>query len=660
MKLRLWWVPLLLLLAPLLGRVPEPRDVPGFFAPIRSATSARLSLGEWPWLNAANGCTEAWFANPETGVLYPPAWPHLILRSGVAMSLEIGLHLALLALGAGLLAKKLGTAPEHLAIVEAATWSSGAVLAMAGMLNNLEALSWLPWMILAARLPGRWTVPATAAACSLGWLAGEPVVWAFGTVLAIALAGRRRRMASLGLALSILAVSVQIVPFLSWVLEGDRGGGPAIQYLSGSVSPTGWLRLLVPGVPATGQGTPWAASLFLGAPLVLLAFLGIRRHPWIAGVAAGLAILATLPSLGDGSLYLSLTRSLVRYPSRFAVLAVAILLPFIGPGARRWIRGEGRLLAWILGLASLGSLSMAVDATGIFATAIPAGALLAGAAFPRSRRLRGAAVILGLLAALIAGWPLLGLQQPWENPWPWPGTAGTGRLYTPPPSGPARAWLANTGGRLSLWPLGYHNLDAGVELVRSNAPLLHHRLALHLSHADRGPAGRWWLDTLAAPWMILPNAPPPGQGLRPVRSLGGMWLAANLHARPWASAWLRPPVEGAALAPATVTVMRTRAEHLVVFVASQRATWLGLSLPPVRGWHFFLDENPVDPEPGPGILQLVQLPTGSHRLEGRYLPPGFPATPILSGFALLLTALLAMRAWTAKRRPDHTVRDVAS
>ena len=40
MKLRLWWVPLLLLLAPLLGRVPEPRDVPGFFAPIRSATSA--------------------------------------------------------------------------------------------------------------------------------------------------------------------------------------------------------------------------------------------------------------------------------------------------------------------------------------------------------------------------------------------------------------------------------------------------------------------------------------------------------------------------------------------------------------------------------------------------------------------------------------------
>ncbi|HHQ48550.1 MAG TPA: hypothetical protein ENK19_06660, partial [Acidobacteria bacterium] len=223
MRLRLWWVPLLLVLAPLFGRAPEPRDVPGFFEPIRTVTATRLLQGEWPWLNAANGCTEAWFANPETGVLYPPAWIHLVLPTHVGMALEIGLHLALLALGAGLLSRRLGAGGAGVLVTEIATWSSGAVLAMAGMLNNLEAITWLPWMVLAARLPGRWTVPATAAVCAAGWLAGEPVVWFLGVVLCIGLAGPRRPAAVLGTALSLAVVAVQVVPFASWVLEGDRG-----------------------------------------------------------------------------------------------------------------------------------------------------------------------------------------------------------------------------------------------------------------------------------------------------------------------------------------------------------------------------------------------------------------------------------------------------
>ena len=143
MRLRLWWVPLLLVLAPLAGLAPEPRDVPGFFEPIRTATAARLLEGEWPWLNAGNGCTEAWFANPETCVLYPPAWVHLALSPAAGISLEIALHLALLALGAGLLSRRLGAGGAGVLVTEVAAWSSGAALAMAGMLNNLEAMAWL-------------------------------------------------------------------------------------------------------------------------------------------------------------------------------------------------------------------------------------------------------------------------------------------------------------------------------------------------------------------------------------------------------------------------------------------------------------------------------------------------------------------------------------
>jgi len=651
---------MLLILAPLFGRTPEPRDVPGFFEPIRTATASRLSRGEWPWLNAADGCTEAWFANPETGVLYPPAWIHLILPRGAGMALEIGLHLALLALGAGLLSRRLGAGAAGVAVTEAAAWSSGAVLAMVGMLNNLEAMAWLPWIVLAAQLPGRWTVPATAAACALGWLAGEPVVWVLGVALCLGLAGQRRKAALAGVILAAGLVLVQAVPFVSWMLEGDRGGGAAIQYLSGSVAPLGWLRTLVPGVPASAAGTSWVASLFLGAPLLLLAFLGLRKRPWLAAPAAALALLATLPALGDGHLYLLLTRSLVRYPSRFAVLALALLLPFTGAGLHRWLKGEGRLPAALLALATLAALPMAPDPVAVAIAAIPAALLLAGAALPRLRPLRVAAVAAGLGATVVAGWPLLGLHEPDRARWPWTETVGTGRLYTPSPSGPARAWLARSERHLSLWPLGYHNLEAGTELVRSNAPLIHRRLELHLAHADRGPTGRWWLDTLSAPWMILSNAPPAGQGLKPIRTLRGMWLVANPRARPWIAAWAGRPSAKVPLSPAVVTIVRPRPERILSSVLAPRPTWISVSVPPVRGWSFTVDGQPVDPIQGPGILQLFRFPKGAHQLRGSYRPPGFPVTPILSGVAVLCLVLLALTALLRERRGSAGSSAVAS
>jgi hypothetical protein len=84
-RLGLWWAPLLLVLAPAMGYVPAHRDLIDFFAPMRRATAEMIGAGTAPWLNLANGCGEAWFANPETAVLYPPAWLHLVLPTPWAM-----------------------------------------------------------------------------------------------------------------------------------------------------------------------------------------------------------------------------------------------------------------------------------------------------------------------------------------------------------------------------------------------------------------------------------------------------------------------------------------------------------------------------------------------------------------------------------------------
>lgn len=89
----MWWVPLLLILAPLVGWMPAHRDLIDFFAPMRGLTAEFIGMGVGPWLNLSNGCGEAWFANPETAVLYPPAWLHLILPTPWALTAEIALHL---------------------------------------------------------------------------------------------------------------------------------------------------------------------------------------------------------------------------------------------------------------------------------------------------------------------------------------------------------------------------------------------------------------------------------------------------------------------------------------------------------------------------------------------------------------------------------------
>ena len=85
----LWWVPLLLALTPAVGLIPAHRDLVDFFLPMRTATASSLAAGIMPWINFANGCGEAWFANPETAILYPPAWLHLVAAPEWAMALEI-------------------------------------------------------------------------------------------------------------------------------------------------------------------------------------------------------------------------------------------------------------------------------------------------------------------------------------------------------------------------------------------------------------------------------------------------------------------------------------------------------------------------------------------------------------------------------------------
>ena len=634
----LWWVPLLLVLAPLVGWMPAHRDLIDFFAPMRGLTAEFIGTGVAPWINLANGCGEAWFANPETAVLYPPAWLHLVLPGSWALTAEIALHLALLSLGVGLVARELGASRGGRALAEVAAWSAGPVLVTVGVLNNLETLTWLPWMVLAARLEGRRSVPLLAAATALGWLGGEPQVWAMGVVLVITVA-RRRARALIGISLGVAVIAVQLVPFLSWVAEGDRG--PAASWLlRGAVTPVDWSGVLVPWLSSTAGRMVYAESLFLGAPVLVCALLGGWRRRWLLGVAVVFAVLATLPELGGGRLFVILTGGLVRYPSRFALIGLALLLPLAGRGADDWLAGRGRWLAAAVSGLTLVACLVSGHPLRWWVAGAPAFLMLIAALAPARRPLRAAALVVGVAGMVVAGLPLIGLRPVTDiraaQP-TWPEAVDGGRVYVPTPAEDVMPWLASGLGARRLWPVGYLNLEEGLTMTRTDAPVANRRLASHIAITDEGPARRWWLDALAAEWIVLPEGEGLPEGMEQVASRGGMRLLRNHHAMP--VMWLanRPPDPerpGSRVGEVTEQMLAGNACSMTVTVPTEG--WMSLSLAPVNGWRWRLDGRPVELEQGPGITQYLRVPAGNHHLEGRYRPPMHLFTTVFSGCAVLV------------------------
>lgn len=630
-----WWTPVVLLVFPLFGRFPTHRDLTGYFLPIRCHTASHLANGHLPLLNWLSGCGEAWFANTQTGVLYPPAWLWVVLDSPWALTAEVVLHLCWLALGAGVLATSLGAGRAGRLVAEAGMLTAGPVLTTIGVLNNLETLAWMPWMVLAARRRDGWQVPLVATTTALGWLAAEPQLWAIGVVLAVA-AARWRWRTALGVALGASVVAVQIVPFVGWILEGDRGpGASSAGLLTGSVPLGGWMGLVVPGL----MPSSYVESVFLGAPLLALAVLGLRRLPAAGLAAVVLAGMASLPAVGGESLYLVLTGKLVRYPSRFAVAACVLVVVLAACGAASWGRGEGRRTALVMGGLSVAA-ALASPAPGGAAGAAVLGALLLGAALRRDLVwLRWLSVGAGFLVAAGVGFGLIGLGKQPPPGSSWAGTT-TGRIYSPYPQGEKLARLSVDAELGALWPTGYVNLLHGRSLVRTYAPIADRDLAAHCEAADQRSEGRWWVDSAGARWVVL-TTPSSVPGWVPQRQRLGLWLHENETAWPLVALLRDRPRPGrsAGVVPGIVGIRRGL-NGLTVRSSTSAPVWLNVAVTPASSWLWTIDGRRAEPTPGPGVLQGLSLPPGRHVVRLRYHPRGLLGGVAVSALAVCVVACL--------------------
>ncbi len=624
----------------LLGPTPTLRDLPGYFVPLRARTAEVLRGARGPFWNPDVGCGEPFLANPQSVLLYPPAWLAVALPAERAVGVEIGLHLAWLAAGCALLARRLGAGTPWLEA--AAGW--GAVLAgpladAAGVLNNLDSVAWLPWLARAA-LAG--SLPGTALTAAAAFLAAEPQLAVVAGAVALTLAPRRRTVA--GLALAVGLVAVQALPFVAWVAGGDRGPGPvSIDAVAGSPAPADLARIVFPGALPRGGGDRFVAHPAVPLWLLVLGALAafdrrpeVRRLAWWGWGLALAAALAGLPGVRDA--WTTVTFSLVRYPGRLVFPALVALAPaaVAAAGARRWPRWSGIAVAAV-GMAGLGLGASALETVG---GAVAAGAVLAS---PWA----GAAALAG--AALLGPRQVaaLELRPPGERP---PiacleAQLGPGRFFAVQPSRDQLAWVAGEPvSRASALGWGYTPLLDGRRAVRSFAPLSSRAFSAHLAEADRGPAGRWWLDSLAARRIVAHH---PVDGF-PERCRAGKFVVLdNAHAWPEVAVASGMPTPGDPLVVVGEVVVVDARDDVATWRAQAGAAG-GLFLraaTPDPGWTLRVDGRPTPVLRGPGIVHGVTLGAGEHEVQAVYRPPGLGAGAAISLLSTLVVGMVAWRRW---------------
>ncbi len=620
---------LALVLASFAGWVPAARDNPTYFVPLR-AQLARAFTGEAsPWLNPQVGCGEPFFANPQSALLYPPAWGALLLPPERAVGVEVGLHLMLLALGVARLGRRLGGTPTGSL---AAAWGaalSGPVLSSAGMLNNLETAAWLPWVWEAA-LAGRLGILALTVAGS--FLAAEPVLALLGAAGAVLLLPRWQtvRAVLLGFALC----SVQALPMAFWIAGGDRGPDKPLESVSlGGVSLGELPALVVPGFPLPPVEVRFLPIIVL--PLWLFLALGSLRRGETARtrlvfLAAVFAFLAVLPALPWGdALWAGLSFGLVRLPGRFLIPATVALAAVAGSGklpqSRKWV-------AVALGLGAVGAVvswePWLAAGQGVLAALAPWGMGWAAA---------------GSLFLATYTVPVLQLQKWKPEPVLCLSAQSAGRLYPLPVDGVQLRWTLERGtrGAASLgW--GYSVLLDGRSLARSFAPVTNRALAQHLAQADRGfSEGGWWVSALGAKTIVGLHPIP---GYPPLCQQDKLWVFRNPSAFPLWAVVSHLPTPGELPVPAGEAVLKGQGRTSWQFQVRAQTDGVFLWLfAPDPGWRFVVDGKKVKPIRGAGILQGVPVAAGDHEVRVVYRPPGLLAGLVVSLASLFLLGVLWRR-----------------
>lgn len=373
------------------GRIIFTRDIAHWIFPARWFVRESILSGELPLWNPYQGLGFPVLGDPLYGVFYPPNWLVLLAGPGWvanAVSALDFLHMTFGGLGVFLLARRLRATPLA-ATIGGLAWSlSGYMTAQWTAGLRLHAGAWIPWAALGhlallanLRNGGRRSTAFVTAVLPTGMalLMGEMFLAVMGVGLTVVMvvlvdvSDRRNnpelpRMRLRWLALHALAVAAALgmgaIVFVP--AQAVMAGSPRARALgqdeaeASSLHPLRVLELVAPGsmgdvygdYPAAKvvgeprlDGLPLSYSVYLGASVLGLALIAMRRRLLVVGLAAS-SCFALLVSFGKHVPVHRLVRALVpplaymRFPEKYLTLVVVGVATLAALGAQRVLSAD--------------------------------------------------------------------------------------------------------------------------------------------------------------------------------------------------------------------------------------------------------------------------------------------------------------------------------
>lgn len=380
------------------GLVLIERDAYRIFLPFQQYASERLFAGELPQWFPYEGLGRSFIGLTATGVFHPFSSLYFLFSVPDAYRVATLLACLLAALGAFVLGRTLHFSRTGALLAGIAFALSGYIVSLTDNILYLYSICVLPLFCAAleqALVTNRAWMVAPAAIWATVFLIGDmqtgyyygfiTLLWTVTRAPAPRFTAWRR--CALITCLAVLLAGIQLGP--SWVLfTSSERAQPEVfhdEALTWSTHPLRLLTILASPVgddvfATSGQeivatdvqekyiGYFWVESLYLGIPVIGLAFLGARYRRDLH-VLVWLGCLALLLALGRwGGLYELFFQyvplwSAFRYPEKlmgFVAFAAAMLA---GAGLDVLRTGQGRVTPWLIGAVLCAAIGFSISST---------------------------------------------------------------------------------------------------------------------------------------------------------------------------------------------------------------------------------------------------------------------------------------------------------
>lgn len=652
-------------------------------APSRYAAAEAVQSGHIPGWWEGTGLGVPLLGEPSHGAAYPVHW---IAGTPRALEIILILHLLWAAIGVALWARRLG-ASDLAAVTGGVLAMTTGVLMSSALCGSLPALAHLPWIAWAA---SNRRFATLGVLIGITGLAGELGVLVDAIAVGVIAADERRWRLGVALACGLAISALQWIPALLTISETTGNHFAALPLAR-------FIELFVPGrlgaVEQIGGAHAWFPSVYIGAPLLALAFVSKPKRGFaiLASVVAVAAFVGRWPGfLGAPDQHLAVLAliaaahaavgldALIAHHRRAAIaIASGALLTMIALGAVAILRDriEGHEL-----------LDRALVDGAIAVTCMIAAALVAWLLRTNMRSL-----ILSLLVVapgVLAQRSLVPVtsRAVVDDPPRWATLALTAdvpvRIYRPvklledvrdqSPDTLDSEIATLSGASGSLW---------GVAAARSEDPARHVNHDLAWSAA--AGAGALLLTRYGISVAILPRMNVEGKTHVELAQRGS-WALIRYPASPAASVtyeWiyadtieaqlkrLFPPGNFRGLdpgliviagegrenqdepsAPEPCTIEHWQAGAIDLVCTPRDHAFAVVASTPMRGWEVHVDGKSAEWVTADVLRRAVAIKGGSHRVQWRYHTPGLLIGAILAALGMLVLVPLGARSPKHDRR----------